>query len=71
MRELVNLVERLSSRDSMTRYQELSALMEVSAILSRIPFIVRILGGITHYLSLSIPLTLERSKDRLSLVYPP
>ena len=30
----------------------------------------RILGGITHYLSL-IPLTLERSKDRLSLVYPP
>ena len=38
VRELVNLVERLSSRDSrdsMTRYQELSALMEVSAILSR------------------------------------
>ena len=31
---------------------------------------VRILGGITHYLSV-IPLTLERSKDRLSLVYPP
>src|SRR6516162_5610158 len=26
--------------------------------------------GITHYLSV-IPLTLERSKDRLSLVYPP
>ena len=38
VRELVNLVERLSSRgsrDLMTRYQELSALMEVSAILSR------------------------------------
>ena len=38
VRELVNLVERLSSGDSidsMTRYQELSALMEVSAILSR------------------------------------
>ena len=35
-----------------------------------IRFTVRILGGITHYLSL-IPLTLERSKDRLSLVYPP
>src|SRR5215467_5105461 len=34
-----------------------------------IRFTVRILGGITHYLSL-IPLTLERSKDRLSLVYP-
>ena len=37
VRELVNLVERLSSRDSrdsMTRYQELSALMEVSAILT-------------------------------------
>ena len=31
-----------------------------------IRFTVRILGGITHYLSL-IPLTLERSKDRLSL----
>jgi hypothetical protein len=30
VRELVNLVERLSSRDLMTRYQELSALMEVS-----------------------------------------
>src|SRR6516162_7908293 len=30
-----------------------------------IRFTVRILGGITHYLSL-IPLTLERSKDRLS-----
>src|SRR5215471_12562029 len=29
-----------------------------------IRFTVRILGGITHYLSL-IPLTLERSKDRL------
>ena len=35
-----------------------------------IRFTVRILGGITHYLSV-IPLTLERSKDRLSLVYPP
>ena len=39
VRELVNLVDRLSSResrDSMTRYQELSALIEVSAILSRL-----------------------------------
>ena len=35
-----------------------------------IRFTVRILGGITHYLSL-IPLTLERSKDRLSLVPQP
>jgi hypothetical protein len=33
-----------------------------------IRFIVRILGGITHYLSVS-PLTLERSKDRLTLVF--
>src|SRR6516225_8290592 len=35
-----------------------------------IRFTVRILGGITHYLSL-IPLTLERSKDRLPWSIPP
>jgi hypothetical protein len=33
--ELVSLVERLSSPNSMTRYQHLAALIEVSAILGR------------------------------------
>jgi hypothetical protein len=35
VRELVNLVERLATRESMTRYQELAALTELSSILGR------------------------------------
>ena len=44
--------------------------LQKQAVADRYYQLEGILGGITHYLSL-IPLTLERSKDRLSLVYPP
>ena len=69
-RRAVTETERTRDPAGVRGRKDLTLDWRPARIVYGIRFTVRILGGITHYLSV-IPLTLERSKDRLSLVYPP